>query len=191
MPGLPSPICVVHRPFPVRSLLIGLAAILAFSATADTTRVYKTVNPDGSVSYSDQPSERAKAMDVRPVETVPAFREIPSNPGASTKPTPEPRSFYRELNIVKPTNESAFWSGNGEVEIAVSLQPALRSTDRLQIVLDGKEQQSLRELKTVLSNVDRGTHQLEVRVVSAQGDVLQRTQHTFTLHRPSVKRKAN
>lgn len=187
--GFSARILRCFRPSILFAVLLGIGLIQP--GNAETTRVYKTVHPDGSISYSDQPSDRAEVMDVQPVETVPAYRGNTSAPSAATRTTSPPSNFYRSLSIVKPTNESAFWSGNGAVEIEIALQPALRKNDRVRISLDGELLKTSPIPRATLSNIDRGTHQLLVQVVDAQGEVLQAAQSTFTLHRPTVKRTAN
>ncbi len=180
---------------PGYSSLLPFILILASAiASAETTRVYKIINPDGSVSYSDQPSSNAEAMDVQPVETVPAFRapttgsqSQPSSGETAKRAAPG----YEQLSIQQPAHDTAFWSGNGDVMVAIATTPELSEYHRLRVILDGTTLMRVRDLHFTLPNVDRGTHQLEVQIIGSQDEIISATSSTFTLHRPSVLRRAN
>ena len=75
-----------------KSDYFSLVIILTFSFTAAASDVYKRVNEDGIVEFSDRPTPDADKIDVKPnvVETNPVTRRTPdvsstdsSSPGAS------------------------------------------------------------------------------------------------------------
>ncbi len=71
----------------------------------------------------------------------------------------------------------------------MQLEPDLREGDKLNLLLDTNPVSAPQTGVTfVLSNVDRGTHTLQVQVIKAQGIVLMQSQPTtFTLQRITIK----
>lgn len=151
------------------------------------TTVYKRVMPDGSVQFSDQPSSGTQAIELKSITTVPAFKAPPSrgNGNASDNKT----AFYKALNILSPESGTAFWSGNGEVAIEVSVQPPLQRSHQIEIKLDGQLISRSRTTKVTATEVSRGSHLLTVNLLNAKGEALKSQQSTFTVHRPIVKRR--
>ncbi|MDX1452823.1 MAG: hypothetical protein R3183_09715 [Oleiphilaceae bacterium] len=173
----------------VTTLILSATALspLSEQARAETTRVYKTVHPDGSVSYSDQPSKKAQAMDVQPVETVPAFKAPASSSSRSQPSVTSPAQEYTQLTILNPSHDSAFWAGDGKVDITLEAQPGLRPKHQFRILLDGNARLQTQKTQISLTNIDRGIHQLTVEIIDENGETLKRAQNTFTLHRPSLR----
>ena len=75
-----------------RQRLLGLALILALSFTATAQQVYKRVNEDGTIEFSDTPSPDADKIDVKPnvVETNPIQPQAREAATTEAEPAPEP-----------------------------------------------------------------------------------------------------
>lgn len=168
---------------------LALALLLASQSAIGTTKVYKKVMPDGSISYSDEAQENAEVLNVEPVPTVPAFKAPPSDATPEEEPDPKPKNFYASLQIVSPQHDSAFNSGSGTVEIQIKTSPKLLRGHRFKIFLGSQIIGEQRENVLVVNNVDRGTHQLSVHIVDQSGSVLKSTTNTFTLHRPVIRKQ--
>ena len=171
-----------------RSIALFTAVLImaASHAVGQTTKVYKIVNKDGSVSYSDQASQSAEELDIAPVSTIPAL-DIKS--GANiTRPDKANKQPYDTFKILAPENDSAFNSGSGSVTVTTSLAPALARRHMLSLYLDGTLISTQSSPSFQLDNIDRGTHSLTLKAINSAGKVLQSTSSTFTLHRPKVRR---
>lgn len=171
----------------MRFIIAFLALSVAASASA---AVYKWVQPDGSVIYSD----RAAVENAAPTE-LPALQEIkmPPPPPPSTDNSPDnpsdqaPATAYTKLEIVEPADKSTFRDNAGQVNIKLDLEPSLQEDDVVSIILDGKEVGQGKSTAVSLSNVDRGTHTLRAVVKNSQGSTLiSATPITFTLQRTSL-----
>lgn len=171
----------------VKSLAV-MSLMLPLCVQAGTT-VYKVKNPDGSVSYSDEPVENAVKMDVEPVTTVPAlqYKDIP----AAAKETVESKAAYTELDIVSPGHDTAFYSGNGVLNISTKLSPELKKGHQYLFTLDGKTIATQSAGSLTVDLVDRGTHTVTVSVVDRQLKTLISAASTFTIHRPKISRPSN
>lgn len=167
----------------MRFLLLVIGLLLALPAAAD---IYKWTDANGHVVFSDQPHPGAEKL---PEKEVPTFdsEQLPALP-VPRKPEKAAFTGYDTVEIVQPKDNSAFWDTAGEVTVESVLKPALRAGDKLVLSLDGKAAaESAGSTTFQLSNVDRGTHTLELKVEDAEGQVLGSSAPvTFTIHRASI-----
>lgn len=171
---------------PSRLFALTLLSLAATSLNAATT-VYKVKNPDGTISYSDQPQDNAEVMQVEPVPTVPA---VPVDRSLyDSKPVDDDASAnaYSSFVITSPANDQAFQSPEGIVEIRVALEPSLQDSHTLEYWFDGNLHQSTQAPAVQLNNVDRGTHTVQVKIVDGTGKVIENRSSTFTIHRPIAR----
>ena len=180
----------------MRIFLSLLLLLLAATATAD---IYKWVDAQGNVHYSDEPrSPEAERMGRLPglstYSPPPVPKEQPegelSEGVGGTVSQPAAHPGYRMIKIISPEPEGTVRSSPGEVPVYVALDPVLMEGDYLKVILDGKV---LPEKHTstvmVLHNVDRGEHRVAAAVYSKEGKKLrQSAAHTFYLHR-TIARK--
>ena len=153
---------------------------LGFSAEA---AVYKIVNPDGTISFSDRPQEGAEEIDVGTVQTV----DTPTP--AAGKKQPEEGTFpgYDLFEVASPKNDETFRDNGGLVSIQLTLQPRLFRDHTISIFMDGKDIGGGRSTSVTLQNVDRGSHRVHATVVGKDGQQVTSTAPvTFHLHRTSV-----
>ena len=154
------------------------------ASKAGTTTVYKVVNPDGSVSFSDQPQDHAQTLQVAPVTTIPAQKVIQNQKlTPDNKPSAE-TTYYQSLSISSPADDSAFHSGSGNIQVTVDLNPSLRPGHSLELILDSTPIATQASTQFQLTNVDRGTHTLTIKILDPQQQVLKSSSSKFTLHRP-------
>src|SRR3979409_525558 len=111
--------------------LISLVCSLALAAT-----VYKWVDENGIVHYSDQPHPNAQKVGVQPAQTYKA--DIPAAPGGPTAPPAAPAPPpYLGCAIAQPTDAQTFTSVDS-LSIIVRTDPALRPGDQIFLILDGQ-----------------------------------------------------
>src|SRR3569832_2710211 len=103
-----------------------LALLLAFSITTPAlAAVYKTVRPDGSVVYSDQPPrDEAAPHPLPPLQMIPSEHLAPAPPpqdrGINNAP---PAELYRSLKIAKTEADDTERNTAGQVEEQVTHDP--------------------------------------------------------------------
>ncbi|MEO5573981.1 MAG: DUF4124 domain-containing protein [Gammaproteobacteria bacterium] len=181
-----------------RLWLIGML-VLGISVVTPPTAlgaVYKSIAPNGSVTYSDQPQAGAKEVELAP-EPPPPVKAPAATAGdaqatAPAGPIPEKPPFtgYTAFAIVSPENDATLRENNGNVEIQLAMEPALylEAGHKITALLDGKPvAEGLTELKLILANIDRGTHTVEAQVSDGTGALLATTNPvTFHLKRIST-----
>lgn len=172
-----------------RMFSTGMVSVLFLCAATSngSTTVYKIKNPDGSVSYSDQPQDNAEVMQVEPVPTIPAIPVNRDAPDASAEPV-ESGLAYSIFQIKSPVNGSAFPSPEGSVEVNVVIEPSLHGDHTFEYWLNGTMKQSSQSTALELSDIERGTHTLQVRIIDSSGKAIDSRTSSFTVHRPMVKR---
>lgn len=163
-------------------------------ATPALAAVYKTVRPDGSVVYSDQPPrDEAEPHRLPPLQMIPSESLAPAAPpqerNNSKNNTPAPAELYRSLAITQPQADGTVRDSSGQVVVQIALDPPLvtETGDQLTIYLDGQPVAQGTDTAYTLDNVDRGTHTVEASVGSGPGRILIRSPAvTFHVQRTSV-----
>ena len=151
--------------------------------------IYQTTDEEGNVVFSDEPSSGAKAVDLPPLPTysAPKYRTPEPAEHASAKPGAK---GYSSLRIRQPEPDATIRDNTGAVPVAVAIEPKLNQAagHRLQFLLDGQPMGDPgTQTSTTLTNIDRGTHQVEAAVVDASGNQIKRSDSVrFYLHRQSV-----
>ena len=169
----------------VYSALLIAAGLLANSAVI--AAVYKSVDADGNVVYTDEPVGNARPVDLPPLSTIPP-------PKAFTPPADiaeqDAATGYEKLQVVSPEQDATLRDNTGNVAVSVAAEPALdlKAGHRVQFYLDGQTAGDPgNSLKKVFQNVDRGAHTVEAAIVDQSGTELIRSAGTrFYLHRQSV-----
>lgn len=139
---------------------------VSVSITAET--VYKKTNPDGSVTFTDQPSTETEEVKVREPTTYSPTR-LPSLTLPTKKLSP---SYSYEINISQPVNDSTI-VGEHNVTVTVVVQPELQlgAGHKVRYQLDGESVTSP-SISAEFSNVSRGTHNLSVSIVDQNNQVI-------------------
>ena len=168
-----------------------LSALIALNSPVQAD-IYKSVNDEGVIEYSDQPRDGAEKIKVKNPQsiTLPKGADVFASQNSDTDAATDSEATYQRVTITQPANDSAFNSGNGLVSVSSETTPALQAGHSLQLVMDGTPYNSNQSGSFGLSNVDRGTHQLQVNVIDGAGKTLISSDiTTFTLHRPQAPRK--
>lgn len=163
-----------------------LSTLLAVSAAAE---VYKHVDKNGNVTFSDEPQSGSEEVKVRPVTTItlPKMRDVQAQQQQSEQSGQDNPDPYNRVTFTAPEDNSAFHSGNGDIEFQVSSSPGLRRGHRFEVDLDGQPVGQNPGGTFTVRNMDRGTHTASVFVVDNQGQRVQSGESvTFTVHRPSI-----
>jgi hypothetical protein len=169
-----------------------LLALLA-SAAAGATVVYRWVDSNGQIHYSDQ--WRPGAEKIRIEAEAPATATLPAGqpaPSASTRQQSsapgQPESRYESLEIVRPAQEEVLWNIEGQLPVSVRVTPALQPGDSLRLDLDGKQQEvPAGSTDAQLQEVYRGAHTLKAAVVNEAGAILiESPMRTFAVRQTSL-----
>ena len=153
-------------------LLVAVATLVSTALFAD---VYKVVDQDGNIAYTDRPSadpdtvsfEKLPPLNKMPAITAPIDDEL-------VEPTQE-QAFagYSRGIILSPENDSIIPHSQTSLLIQLAMTPQLQPGHTVQFLLDGVPQGSaIAAIAHKIDNVERGTHSLGARVFDAGGKPL-------------------
>ncbi|HSY45456.1 MAG TPA: DUF4124 domain-containing protein [Steroidobacteraceae bacterium] len=173
----------------MRKLAFTLMSLMCSLALAAT--VYKWVDENGVVHYSDQPHPNAEKLQVKDAQTFPHSSPsvAPSAAGAPPPPTAQRVGpAYQGCAVVQPTDQQDFMNVDA-LTISVQTDPGLKPGDQIFVNLDGAPLNNGKPTggQFSLSPVDRGTHTVAAQIRDSDGTVLCQTPTvSFSVHQPSL-----
>lgn len=172
------------------AFIAGSLILMAAPLSAESGEVYRQVDAQGNVTYTDEPVKgtEAEQIKVKPVTTVTLPKlEAVREPERLRKRVEEEGSAYDSVRFEAPGNDEAFHSGSGNVEFRVSSSPSLRDGHKYEVTLDGQPVGQSSSGTVMVRNVYRGTHDAGVNIIDSNGVTIKSGETiTFTIHRPSV-----
>lgn len=173
-------------------LRISLLIVGIFYAATAAAPTYTWLDQNGIRQYSDRPVPGATEVKVQGAQTYSAPKPQVAPTPVSANLTGEPFK-YASCAIGSPTNEQVFLSVSS-VSLNWRFEPRLRSSDRVQMFLDGQPQAGVpfNAQSFTVAPIPRGTHVAAVSVQDSAGKVLCRSPDvTFHVRQPSVLAPAN
>jgi hypothetical protein len=169
----------------MKQLLLVLCVALASSAV-QAQKVYKIIQPDGTVEFTDVPPPDVPAQQIE-VPALNTSKPLAPPSGSSTQSANGAPTGYSEFRILRPTDGEAIRDNAGNVNVDLSLKPKLRPGDRIDLYLDGQPIGGGKATGITLTDMDRGSHRIKAAVKNADGQVVARSNSvTFTLQRRSA-----
>ena len=151
-------------------------------AQADT--VYRWVDAQGNVHYSDHPHPGASKVLLPQTQTY-----APPAAAQMTAPMPlpamTPTAGYAQFALATPGNQATLWYVH-EVTVSVSLSPDLRSGDTITYHLDGKTIGPTQAMSVIFKDVDRGEHTASATLNAANGATMLAGPVTFYVRQKSI-----
>jgi hypothetical protein len=150
----------------------GVSALLIAAAAAE--QVYRWVDENGVVNFSNLPRRGAEPLQIGPAPAVEFDLPSPSSAGqdgGDGAGSTEARGDY-QLTITNLRDGQVVWNDARRLELAFDIQPSLEDAAgrRLQVFVDGERRAVLdRGDWVVLEDIDRGTHRIWAELVGADG----------------------
>jgi Domain of unknown function (DUF4124) len=164
---------------------LGLSLLAAFAVQAAV--VYKWVDADGVVHFSDQPSPGAEKI-FTSSSSAGTVTSAPRSPGGAPQ---APRGVaasglgYTEFSIASPVNDQTFF-GDDVIAVHLNLEPSLKPNQSITWHLNGK-QLDTEATAFSLPRLDRGTYALAATITDQQTSESQSSNSvTFFVRQPSA-----
>lgn len=164
---------------------IALFSLLLMLVAPAMAQIYKYTDDKGNTVFTNQPPEGVAAdpVDLPPANTVDIKTPQAPPPLPNEQSDDVRQQPYRSLSIGGIPDEEALRANNGTFAVTAHLDPQLMQGHQIRFLLDGVPQAQPGSSTTLqLTNVDRGTHVLEVEVLS-NSQVVQRAEAQFTVQR--------
>lgn len=162
---------------------------LAFTA-ANAGKIYKYVDEDGVTHYSDrQPDDKyqeARPPELSIVPSTPVKKTTAEQP--KTEPEEEQEQNLEDFKIIRPTEGQHLWGTAQKVTAAVHL-PKNAGGYKVQFIIDGKPQTIGHKASQTFSEIQRGEHKIQARLIDALSGntVVQSQTVTFFMHQYAKK----
>lgn len=157
-------------------LLIASLVISPFTSA----QLYKWVDPDGVVHYSDRnPGEQTQQE---------ALPDRLKNLNTRKQPLETETALpYTTFEISSPKAEDTVRNADDKADIVINIQPPLTEPHFLQVYLDGLQVgEKTKSTALTLQQMKKGLHRLQAHIVDEQGLSLMKTEEiSFTFRRPA------
>lgn len=153
--------------------------------------LYKWIDRDGSIIYSDTPPYEGAEQLVPPgLSTTPAIKVEKKKPVPSAPKNDKDDFKYTSFSISAPQNDQAIRDNQGNIAISLQIKPALniKQGHYVSVSLDGTATgEQFKSASFTLKNIDRGSHTISATLHDKAGKTLKRSQSvTLHLHRFST-----
>jgi hypothetical protein len=168
---------------------LGLLSAAALAGSGGTTTVYKWVDAQGIVHYSDQPHPHAQKLQIHGAQTFSA-PAMPLTPSMSAPQESEPAGpAYQSCTIAQPTDQQMLMNVHHATAVVQS-SPPLRPGDDVRLFVDGKQVPGSGTSFTF--QVFRGQHSVQAVIEDGTGQIVCETSTvTFFVHQPSIQNPHN
>lgn len=175
------------------SQFVLIALLLLFLTPAGQAGLYRWVDAQGQVHYSDMPRPGSEEITVRKTNVSQSFRTTTSSDASALQTAGDEaaRFRYTEVVVTTPTAEETLINIGGRVNVNLAIDPELQKGHGIVLYLDGRPlfQEPQARTSFVIENVFRGTHTVRAAVHSASGKVLYNTEAvTFYVRQSTAKR---
>jgi hypothetical protein len=168
-------------------LLAGLTALNAASAD----QVYKWVDAQGNVHYSDKPHPGAEKIKIANPQSYSApaesgsLKETHAARGDQRPSPPQAAATQYTIAITSPAQQSSVWNTRS-VTVSVKVTPGLGPGDSVTFELDGKPLSPVAQTSVTFDDLDRGEHTVAATLNTADGQAIKAAPVTFYLHQTTV-----
>lgn len=168
--------------------IVGLIAVfvatLFLCRAADSSEIYKVVDKDGNVVYTDQPPrDGSEPVDLPPLSVIgtensataePDRKENRSDEAEETPRALNPselRRLYRDFRITQPHHEETFWGTANAVFVNWGSSEPPAADMSVRFLVDGRAQAAPTGGGLELS-LERGEHQVYAELLDARNRVI-------------------
>lgn len=153
--------------------------------------IYKVVQQDGTVLYTDQPVPGAIAIDLSSVNTstMPRLATVPPDKRTSKDDNDSGPQYV--VKVVSPTPEATIRDNTGQIAITATVSPNVPNGE-FNLFLDNSKIASQNFGSFILDGINRGAHTFFISVTDNTGKTLASSEpQTFYMHQVSILTRPN
>jgi len=171
--------------------MAGCIATGMLFAQPASAAIFRSVDANGTVTFSDQPPASERGVVAERIEINAPNTFVDNSPRLPYEPTAgegEENEGYADLKITSPGNDELIRDNAGNVVVRTRLTPDLKAGHTLRLELNGTLAGARAESGALhLTNLPRGTHQLRLVIENDKGRRLFESDQTvFHLQRFSA-----
>ncbi|MBT1450188.1 DUF4124 domain-containing protein [Glaciecola sp. XM2] len=163
----------------MRSVVLCILLLTLCSVTAQT-KIYKIVNKDGTISFSDTPAPGAEEVILNKTENTMQSILTPS----PALPSQQPQGPQYSLSILSPEPDATVRNNSGKINIASQIVPEVRGVYSLDF---GGERYTSNSGVFNLEGINRGSYSYTVSFTDNSGKVIASSEpRMLHMHQASV-----
>ena len=150
------------------ALLVALA-----NSSAWAEEVYREVNDEGVPTFSDQAKPGAEPITLRKPSMFTDTRYQQSQLKRRSDESLTPMKMDYSLLVTNPLDDSVVRDNAGNLNLTISISPSIQSGHSAELLMDGTKIRDVHGNGIIaLTNVDRGTHAFNIRIIDKEGNVV-------------------
>ena len=175
-------------------LLILIAFVLVIANGPLTAQIYKVVDKDGNVTFTDRsPADGAKPVDLPPISVIesPVY-ETKTKPAEAEAAANEPslrdmRRNYKDFEITSPQPEQSLWQPEQATMVAWNARYQLHPGMQVTVFVNGQQYATSTEKMIPIGELDRGEHTVTAELKDAKNRKIATAKPvTFYIQRPNI-----
>lgn len=150
------------------ALLVALA-----NSSAWAEEVYREVNDEGVPTFSDHAKPGAEPITLRnpSIFTDTTYQQSQLKQRSDDSLTPMKMDY--SLLVTNPLDDSVVRDNAGNLNLTISISPSVQSGHSAELLMDGTKIRDVQGNGIIaLTNVDRGTHAFNIRIIDKEGNVV-------------------
>ena len=178
-------------------LLMLVTTMLVVMANPSVAQVYKSIDENGNVIYTDKPLDsNSELVKLRPISVIeaPAYQlgvkaNEENTEGGIDKEIPLAtlRKNYQDFAIISPQPEESFWGLEGAVTVVWNTRYQLQDGMQAVIFIDADEYSKTTERRVSLEGLVRGEHFIEAYLIDKNEQKIVTAEPViFFLRRPNI-----
>jgi hypothetical protein len=191
---------IVNKTF----FLILMTFTMAAVTNSVLAEVYKIVDEDGNVTFTDKPpADGSQPIDLKPISVIEAPNyENPDKAdtlgaegegeGEEDKPVSIRylRKNYADFAIIAPQQEETIWNPEAPITVAWNTRYQLQDGMQVTIYVDGQLHSRTTEQIVAIPDLDRGEHSIEAQLIDGSNRrVATATPVVFFLRQPGLNNR--
>ena len=169
-------------------VITGLAVTGMLLYGVAAAEVYKSVDKDGNVVYSDEPtSADAKPVSLKQLSVVTTRKPVVTSPASAESPDPDSeqalteeeardiRAHFEGFALTRPVPEESYWGTDNAIVASVELPNPLLPGYLIVFSVNGNDLPPDVATTTRISGFNRGVHTISAQVVDRRGGTVAST----------------
>jgi len=172
---------------------LSVALLLCAVSSTALSQVYKVVDKDGNVTYTDTaPKNGGKPMELQPLSVIeaPDYLTPVSNaddPVEKGKSLRALRSKYKDFAITSPLQDESVFAQEQNVTVVWATKAPLVAGMKVNFSIDGARQPATESNSISVPPLERGEHTVGASLLDANGKVIANAPSvTFFVKQPSI-----
>jgi hypothetical protein len=135
--------------------------------------VYREVNDEGVPTFSDQAMPGGEPITIRKPSIFTNTTYQQNQLKQRNHDSLTPKKIDYNLLVTNPLDDSAIRNNAGNLNLTISISPSVQSGHSAELLMDGTKIRDVHGNGVIaLTNVDRGVHAFNIRVIDKEGNVV-------------------